>query len=149
MPLYWGKMLPGILGEGRWRWSCQERWNGEGLQGGLWIRWERTWRQWKWRGKTRRREQNGDGESTVATPNGSSRKKRILISIFPFINRLQQDLFTIHWPTMIQTVQTNHSITTTGPRLLIRCKDSLPHVCSLLWWWGGEQLAGWLAILPG
>ena len=30
-------------------------------------------------GKTPRREENGDGESAVATPNGSSRKKKIVI----------------------------------------------------------------------
>ena len=38
--MYRGKML-GILGEGCWRWSCQERVNGWGLKRGLWMRWER------------------------------------------------------------------------------------------------------------
>ena len=71
----------GILGEGCWRRSCQERGNGEGLKGGLWMRWERIWHQWMWQRKTQRREQIGDEESAVATPDSRSQNKKKLVGI--------------------------------------------------------------------
>ena len=71
MDMYGGKMM-GILGEGCWWWSCQERGNGEGLKGC----WERTWHWLKWRRRIQKLVPNGDGKSAVATLDGRSRKKK-------------------------------------------------------------------------
>ena len=40
--------MVGILGEQRRRRNCQERVNGEGLKGGIWMRREMTWRVRRW-----------------------------------------------------------------------------------------------------
>ena len=75
MDIYGGKMM-GILGEGCWGWSCQERGNGEGRKSGLWMWWKRTWLRLKWRRKIQLIETTGEGKSAVATPDGKSRKKK-------------------------------------------------------------------------
>ena len=75
MDTYGGKMM-GILGEGCWGWSCQERGNGEGQKGGLWMWWKRIWLRLKWRRKIQLIETTGEGKSAVATPDGKSRKKK-------------------------------------------------------------------------
>ena len=72
---YGGKMM-GILGKGCWGWSCQERGNGEGQKGGLWMWWKRTWLRLKWRRKIQLIETTGEGKSAVVTPDGKSRKKK-------------------------------------------------------------------------
>ena len=73
--MYGGKML-GILGEGCWGWSCQERGNWEGQKGCLWMWWKRTWLRLKWRRRIQKIDTTGDGKSAVTTPDGKSRKKK-------------------------------------------------------------------------
>ena len=75
MVMYGGKMM-GILGEGCWGRSCQERGNGEGQKGGLWMWWKRTWLRLKWRRRIQKTGTTGDGKSAVATPDGKSRTKK-------------------------------------------------------------------------
>ena len=75
MVMYGGKMM-GILREGCWGWSCQERGNGEGQKGGLWMWWKRTWLRLKWRNRIQKIGTIGNGKSAVATPDGKSRKKK-------------------------------------------------------------------------
>ena len=77
LEMYWWKTLD-ILGEGRWQWSCQERGNGEGLKGGLWMRWERIMTAVDVTEEDA--DERADEESAVATPNGSSRKKNYYYS---------------------------------------------------------------------
>ena len=72
--MYWGKMM-GILGEGCWGWSCQERGNGEGQKGGLWMWWKRTWLRLKWRRRMQTIGATGDWKSAVATPDGKKSKE--------------------------------------------------------------------------
>ena len=74
MDTYGGKMI-GVLGEGCWGWSCQERGNGEGQKGGLWMWWKRTWLRLKWRRKIQLIETTGEGKSAVATPDGKKPKE--------------------------------------------------------------------------
>ena len=74
MDMYWGKMM-GILGEGCWEWSCQERGNGEGQKGDLWMWWKRTWLRLKWRRRMQKIGATGDGKSAVATPDGKKPKE--------------------------------------------------------------------------
>ena len=75
MDTFGGKMM-GILGEGCWGWSCQERGNGEGQKGGLWMWWKRTWLRLKWRRRIQLIGETGERKSAVATPDGKSRKKK-------------------------------------------------------------------------
>ena len=77
MDTFGGKMM-GILGEGCWGWSCQERGNGEGQKGGLWMWWKRTWLRLKWRRRIQLIGETGERKSAVATPDGKSRKKKFL-----------------------------------------------------------------------
>ena len=84
MDTYGGKIM-GILGDGCWGWSCQERGNGEGQKGGLRMWWKRIWLRLKWRRKIQLIETTEEGKSAVATPDGKSRKKKkilFLISCF-------------------------------------------------------------------
>ena len=75
MDIFGGKIM-GILGEGCWGWSCQERGNGEGQTGGLWMWWKRTWLRLKWRRRIQLIGETGERKSAVATPDGKSRKKK-------------------------------------------------------------------------
>ena len=65
-----------ILGQGCWRWNCQERRTWEGLNVGLWMRWERTWQSLKWRMRMHNTGLNGDGISAESTLDERSRKKK-------------------------------------------------------------------------
>ena len=56
--------------------TCQERGNGEGQKGGLWMWWKKTWLRLKWRRRILLIETTGEGKSAVTIPDEKSRKKK-------------------------------------------------------------------------
>ena len=98
MDTFGGKMM-GILGEGCWGWSCQERGNGEGQKGGLWMWWNRTWLRLKWRRRIQLIGETGERKSAVATPDGKSRKKKKTSQRCPGIASVMSD--TGSWPLAV------------------------------------------------